>query len=211
MLRRSYACPAGEPNRANPAADLLANINSSFFRKVDLYKCVYNFSIPGRTYRTISSVSSFLCEAMSAEIFEPAVPAPDLKLPPGEKAVTVKVINTTCFIKTTNIGRFMSPHMKGHDKLTAPAFSFLVEHESQGKTRRLVFDLGVRKDWENLSPAIVDMLSDGTWDIHTEKNVSDILTESGVDTRSIDALIWSHWHFDHTGQEQEIFSAPVTN
>ncbi|KAF2098452.1 metallo-beta-lactamase superfamily protein [Rhizodiscina lignyota] len=136
---------------------------------------------------------------MSSELLAPAAPAPELHLPPGDKTVTVKVINTTCFIQTTNISRFMHPQMKGHDKLTAPAYSFLIEHESHGETRRLVFDLGVRKDWENMAPVMVKMVTDGTWDLYTEKNVADILTETGIDTKSIEAVIWSHWHFDHIG------------
>src|SRR6187402_827675 len=34
-----------------------------------------------------------------------------------------------------------------------------------------------------------------------EKNVAEILQENGVDVAggAIEAIVWSHWHFDHTG------------
>lgn len=106
-----------------------------------------------------------------------AKPPPDLKIPHSDRTVTVKIVNSTAFMRTTAIGTFMYPTYKGHEAMSGPAFSFLVEHEAEGKTRRLLFDLGIRKDWQNLAPLWVSYLSDGTWDLHTEKNVQDILEQ----------------------------------
>lgn len=38
----------------------------------------------------------------------------------------------------------------------APSLSFLIEHEALGQ--RILFDLGVRQDWEKGSPAVVNMI-----------------------------------------------------
>ncbi|KAK5003623.1 hypothetical protein LTR60_006778, partial [Cryomyces antarcticus] len=59
-----------------------------------------------------------------------------------------------------NIAPFLQPDIKGKTKLTCPAFSFLIEHSS-GK--KVLFDLGVRKDFENLAPHIVEMAKKGGW------------------------------------------------
>jgi hypothetical protein len=113
-----------------------------------------------------------------------------MRIPPGSATVNVRIINTTCYIKTTAIDNFMSPLIKGHEELTGPAYSFLVEHVSNGKTRRLVFDMGLRKDWRNLPPRIVDLLTDGTWTLHTDKNVADVLVDDGNHPEEVEAIVW---------------------
>jgi hypothetical protein len=45
---------------------------------------------------------------------------------------------------------FFEPHIKGHDIMDCPAYSFLIEHEPSGS--RLVFDLGVAKNWKHGPP-----------------------------------------------------------
>jgi glyoxylase-like metal-dependent hydrolase (beta-lactamase superfamily II) len=78
-----------------------------------------------------------------------------------------------------------------------PSFSFLIEHPTG---RKLLFDLGLRKDWESLAPSVVEMMkSNSSWEVHVSKNVADILQENEVPTAAIEAIVWSHWHCDHTG------------
>ena len=79
-------------------------------------------------------------------------PAPRLNIPSSDSTCNVSIIDTTCRIKVT-AGLMMMPHILGHDFLQCPAYSFLVENVSQN--RRVLFDLGVRKDWENLAPSIM--------------------------------------------------------
>ncbi|KAH8901642.1 metallo-beta-lactamase superfamily protein [Thozetella sp. PMI_491] len=79
--------------------------------------------------------------------------------------------------------------------LNIPAGS-TVSHSSG---RKILFDLGTRKDLENLPPSIVDMISTPGWTFEVEKDVAEIFEENGIATSSIEAVIWSHWHFDHTG------------
>jgi hypothetical protein len=87
------------------------------------------------------------------------------------------------------INNFMNPPIKGHEELAGPAYAFLLEHISNGRTRRLLFDLGLRKDWRNLSPRIVDFLT-GNWKIHTDKNVAEILVDNGNHPKEVEAIIW---------------------
>lgn len=96
------------------------------------------------------------------------------------------------------MGLLLQPVYKGKETLTGPAFSFLIEHDS-GK--RIVFDLGVRKNWETLPTPLVKRIKDLNWKVQAEEDVATILTDSGVDVHNggIDAVVWSHQHWDHIG------------
>jgi len=125
-----------------------------------------------------------------------AKPAPEFTIPTGA-SIKVSIINTTGAFEVP-LGAFMSPVQPGHEILKAPAFSFLIEHSSG---RKLVFDLGCRKDWRNLPPKVLDIVTQPDWKIEVEKSIADILQENGVDTAggAIEGIIWSHWHYDHIG------------
>lgn len=92
------------------------------------------------------------------------------------------------------------PVIEGAEELNIPAFSFLITHPD-GK--HILFDLGVRRDWENMAPAVVERIKKGGWGINIEKDVAEILDNSmqevGVGSQQIDAIIWSHYHWDHQG------------
>jgi glyoxylase-like metal-dependent hydrolase (beta-lactamase superfamily II) len=91
----------------------------------------------------------------------------------------------------------MAPPVPGLETFkTSPSHSFYIEHPSG---RRLVFDLGIRKDYQNYSKSIADYLPTTKYSIQVSKNVSEILAENGVEPGSIEAVIWSHWHWDHIG------------
>ena len=95
----------------------------------------------------------------------------------------------------------MEPVIPGFLTFDALAYSFLITHvdSSTQQTRRILFDLGVRKDWKNLAPSNVSMVENWKAEVHISNNVSEVLTSNGVDPSSIEALIWSHAHWDHTG------------
>jgi glyoxylase-like metal-dependent hydrolase (beta-lactamase superfamily II) len=122
---------------------------------------------------------------------------PELGIPPSPNTVNVSIIDTTATIRGCPTRLFLSPPIKGHDWMACPVFSFLIQHP--GLNRSVLFDLGIRKDWENLSPPLLSRIETLGWKLHVEKDVDEILGEAGVGADSIEAIIWSHHHFDHTG------------
>ncbi|KAK3381102.1 hypothetical protein B0H63DRAFT_494993 [Podospora didyma] len=108
---------------------------------------------------------------------------PDLQIPPSRSIVNI------CLV--------LGPSDPGLQWLPAPIFSFLIRHQDAGRT--LVFDLGIRKDWQNLSPNMMSLFKTLGWTLQVEKGVHEILDEGGIDTSKIEATILSHHHFDHTG------------
>lgn len=121
----------------------------------------------------------------------------DVIIPESTSTVDIHIIDSTSWIKGIPTSFFMEPEIKGHDIVAAGAFSFLIEHQSTGT--KLLFDLGVRKDWENLSAKIADRIKENGWTVTVEKGVADVLKDGGVEPESINSIIWSHYHWDHTG------------
>ncbi|KEF54037.1 uncharacterized protein A1O9_09832 [Exophiala aquamarina CBS 119918] len=133
----------------------------------------------------------------SQDLLHSAKAPPQLNVPKGA-AVKVQIIDSTARIWAP-VAHFMTPDIPGHPILQAPAFSFLVEQPSS--SRKILFDLGLRKDWENLAPSVVKIIDSPGWKCEIKQNVAEILQENGVDVAGgeIEAVVWSHWHFDHTG------------
>lgn len=123
--------------------------------------------------------------------------APDLKIEASSATVDVRIIDTTSWLSGISTSHFFGPDIKGHDVLSCPAYSFLVEHPSG---RKLIFDLGLRKDVENLALKIREtFLQMPSSKFEVKLGVREQLEEHGVPGSSIEGIIWSHWHFDHTG------------
>lgn len=115
-------------------------------------------------------------------------PPPPLNIPDSKSVVSVHVIDTTSRIKGIPCSLFMEPSYKGLEYMDCPAFSFLIEHQSSG--RKLLFDLGVRKDLENGPATIVKRINDGGWSVKAEKGVAEILKDGGVALKDVEAIIW---------------------
>ncbi|KAL4945771.1 hypothetical protein BDV06DRAFT_219015 [Aspergillus oleicola] len=115
---------------------------------------------------------------------------------PSGAPITVKLINSVNF-GPSHLQRFMAPPVPGVETIPRnPAFSFLLEHDSG---RKLVFDLGIRKDYQNYSRKIAQYIPTTGYTIEVDKNVADILLDRGVDLGDVEGVIWSHWHWDHIG------------
>lgn len=123
--------------------------------------------------------------------------APELGIPPSPHTVNVSIIDTTATIRGCLAHLFLSSPVEGYEWMASPDFAFLIRHP--GLKRAMLFDLGIRKDWENLSPAQLTPIKALGWKLHVEKDVREILDEAGVDVSGIEAIIWSHHHFDHIG------------
>ncbi|KAF2151572.1 hypothetical protein K461DRAFT_313448 [Myriangium duriaei CBS 260.36] len=119
-----------------------------------------------------------------------------LEFPWSDSTISVKLINSVNFGPAI-LKRFMAPPAPGLEQFrTSPSLSFLLEHPSG---RKLVWDLGIRKDFENYSPSIAEYLPTTHYKIEVQDNVADILVKGGVDLAGIEAVVWSHWHWDHIG------------
>jgi glyoxylase-like metal-dependent hydrolase (beta-lactamase superfamily II) len=86
----------------------------------------------------------------------------------------------------------------GEKSYYAPDYVFLIEHSSSGN--KYIFDLGIRKDLENLPPTVKkNVLPQFEC---SPKSPSEILKEHGTaeqQPEKIQAIIFSHQHFDHVG------------
>ncbi|KAL4864571.1 hypothetical protein BDV12DRAFT_200996 [Aspergillus spectabilis] len=119
-----------------------------------------------------------------------------ISLPNGTISVEVGVIDSTTRM-TLPASHLLAPTPGLNEiNLTAPSHSFFIQHPSG---RILLFDLGLRKDWWNLTPTTAQFLDTAGWKVEVGKNVSEILQESGISLADIEAVIWSHHHFDHVG------------
>jgi glyoxylase-like metal-dependent hydrolase (beta-lactamase superfamily II) len=121
---------------------------------------------------------------------------PSFTAPSSSTTVKVRIIDTTSTIRGIPTAPFITPQIKGFTTLNCPAYSFLIEHPSN---RKLLFDLGVRKDISNLSPKTYKRITSGGWDVTVKSSVREQLEANGVEGKSIEGIIWSHWHWDHTG------------
>ncbi|KAF8194267.1 beta-lactamase-like protein [Mycena galopus ATCC 62051] len=97
-------------------------------------------------------------------------------------------------VDATNL--FITPVVPGHESVTFPMYSFLVEHPPSNK--RVMFDLGIRKDPENTPPSISSLLAEFV-QLEPYKDITVLLQDGGINLTTIDQVIWSHAHFDHVG------------
>lgn len=131
-----------------------------------------------------------------------AAQLPDLKIPHSESTVEISIIDTTGHL-TLPSSMLIQPELPNFNTVTAPCYSFLIKHNSasgkQNKHDTLIFDLGIRKDWENSPTSIVEQITPFKSNLSIEKDVATILRENDQSLSEIGAIIWSHWHLDHTG------------
>ncbi|KZT72063.1 Metallo-hydrolase/oxidoreductase [Daedalea quercina L-15889] len=122
-----------------------------------------------------------------------------LTFPPSTATVSVKIFNAFKKIAIPSAQFFSSAPGSTADEsarvLKGPSKSFLIEHPSGVK---VVFDLGVRKDLSTASKFLQDITAT-LEPLEYGPDVAETLGQHGFDLKSINAVIWSHSHFDHTG------------
>ena len=127
-----------------------------------------------------------------------------LNIPPSDSTVRIRAINTTTNM-SLHSRRFFEPQVAGFETLNLTSVCFLVENLRLGK--KVLFDCGARKDFENYSPAVKARLNAIIKGIEIEADVNDILLEAGIQLETIDSMIWSHWHWDHHGAAEKFPNA----
>ncbi|TFK40570.1 Metallo-hydrolase/oxidoreductase [Crucibulum laeve] len=86
---------------------------------------------------------------------------------------------------------------------TAPSLSFLLIHSANHQ--KFIFDLGIRQDWENYTPAVVRWIKK-TYKIDVKQDVAQSLQKGGTSPADITTVCLSHCHWDHVGD-----TSPFTN
>lgn len=153
------------------------------------------------TFQSANCIFKGLPKVSHETVFIMATAKPPIPLnaPPGDTTVKVSVIDSTMWLAGITCDQMWNPTIKGFDRVKAGTWSILIEHPSG---RKLLYDLGCRKDWENLPPPLgIKALQESgiLQTLEVNKNVSEILMEGGMKLGDVEGIIWSHWHFDHTG------------
>ncbi|KAF7360607.1 Metallo-beta-lactamase superfamily protein [Mycena venus] len=121
----------------------------------------------------------------------------DFGIPASRATVDVRVFNVANMTLPGQTQSFIAPVLPGHEAATFPMYSFLVEHKQSNK--RLQFDLGIRIDPQNTVPSLSGPFNAGFIHLEPYKDITTLLQDGGIALSSIDAVIWSHAHFDHVG------------
>ncbi|KAJ8113369.1 hypothetical protein OPT61_g4483 [Boeremia exigua] len=145
----------------------------------------------------------------SIEIMTMAAPLPWHPIPSGTATCKVHLIQAGGLAIPENMALLPGPDKPNdpikqnkHDdkpkKYYAPDYVFLIEHTATGD--KYLFDLGIRKDLENLPPTLIKNVLP-QFDCEP-KSPAEILREHGTaeqQPEKVKAVIFSHMHFDHVG------------
>jgi hypothetical protein len=117
--------------------------------------------------------------------------ASSVDIPVSTATVAVSIIDTTSRAYHFPMKKFFDDTFPALESLDICAHSFLITHHSvKSNERNLIFDLGIRQDWQNYQPSLVDRIKGFDTEIEVKKQLVDILREGGTDPRQIEAVIW---------------------
>ncbi|KAM5543181.1 hypothetical protein V8D89_003055 [Ganoderma adspersum] len=86
---------------------------------------------------------------------------------------------------------------KPGERVNLPCLAFLLRHTKTDET--FVFDLGIRKDHENLTPGYLERIHQMTFKLAVPSDAADALAKGGLAPHDITYVCYSHLHFDHVG------------
>ncbi|EAT84562.2 hypothetical protein SNOG_08286 [Parastagonospora nodorum SN15] len=122
----------------------------------------------------------------------------DIQLPPYQgHCVKLSVINgAKSFMRA---GLLVNPAPTNHEHLELAGYCFLVE--SQQLRQKVLFDLAFMENvTARAPPSLQPMLNNkDVLRIEECRNIATVLEEHNVDLATINSIIWSHAHIDHTG------------
>jgi glyoxylase-like metal-dependent hydrolase (beta-lactamase superfamily II) len=76
--------------------------------------------------------------------------------------------------------------------VTVPSLAFLVRHTTSGKS--IVFDLGIRRDWEQYPPLVTELIKERLA-LDIPQTAVESLEKGGFDISSLDYVVYSHLHW----------------
>ena len=112
----------------------------------------------------------------------------DFEIPSSTATVEVSAfhVGNATFIGDTHT--IVLPVLPGRESVTFPLFAFLVEHTKTKK--RVMFDLGMRKDPLNFAPSIASGFTSGAFILDESKDITEMLEAGGIALSSIETVIW---------------------
>jgi hypothetical protein len=127
-----------------------------------------------------------------------------LDIPASSSTVKVSLIDTKARIANIPTAVFLHPVIEVLPHLpSSPAWIFLIEHENGGdKQERYLFDLGIRKDVENLTEFTKQTVQALGFKIDVKTDARDVLEEHGVAAESINGVIWRY--LSPSGDQEEM-------
>jgi glyoxylase-like metal-dependent hydrolase (beta-lactamase superfamily II) len=122
-----------------------------------------------------------------------------LEIPQSSSTVDVYIIDNGASLSGLPGSSMMDPVLPGYEEGgRVPSYAFLIHHKPTNV--RLLFDLSVRTDWKSdFPPGFVNGVQRMGLEVHVGKDIADVLIENFVNPGEINAIIFSHHHFDHTG------------
>lgn len=112
----------------------------------------------------------------------------DLRLPVSDAIVRVRMINTSG-VMVVNSKSFIEPVQPGHETLNLPVAAFMLDHAPSG--HRIMFDLGVRKDYWKLPACLQKRLGFVIPALRVDEDTTEILGRKGV--RLDEICRCTHW------------------
>ena len=84
------------------------------------------------------------------------------------------------------------------ERINLPALSFLLRH-SKRPDETFIFDLGIRRDWQNLAPGCAKRVEHMQFTIDVQQDAAESLAKGGLSTDDVKYVCISHLHLDHVG------------
>ncbi|KAL9619592.1 MAG: hypothetical protein Q9160_005779 [Pyrenula sp. 1 TL-2023] len=121
-----------------------------------------------------------------------------VQIPESSSTIDVSIVDDGSLITNMQGADYMSPVLPGYETFDGPSYAFLLHHRSS--ETRILFDLGMRTDWQTAyAPEFVESLQEDGMGFHVERDIPNVLREHDISPSDISTIIFSHHHFDHTG------------
>ncbi|KAF2832460.1 AhpD-like protein [Ophiobolus disseminans] len=128
---------------------------------------------------------------------------PNFSNPEHASQTTVSVHALSCGHFTLPEYQFVHPISREARK-SVPSLGFLIQHRNHGtgKTTRIVFDLGLRRDVTRYAAPIQKHIKTRQ-PMTTDPDVIKSLARGGLQPSDIDFVLYSHIHWDHIGEPHD--------